>query len=192
MTKTDKNIKRFFDIIFSCIGLLLTGWLILLIILISKLIIRGNGIFKQKRIGQYGKLFVIYKIETIHPREVSKVNIQITFFGKILRKYKIDELPQLWNVLEGTMSFVGPRPDIQGFADLLEGDDKTILNIKPGITGPATLHFRNEEEILQLQDNPETYSREVIWPQKIILNRMYINEYSFFKDIKYLFKTLLR
>lgn len=190
MTTTEKNIKRVFDVFFACIGLLIVGWFILLMAMISKISIKGNGFFKQKRVGQYGKLFTIYKIETIHPDEAKKEIPQITKLGTFIRKYKIDEFPQLWNVLEGTMSFVGPRPDIAGFADELEGEANIILSVKPGITGPATLRFRNEEELLATQENPEAYNKEVIWPQKIALNIQYVQTYRFTKDIQYLYKTL--
>ncbi len=189
MTKTEKNIKRVFDVFFACIGLLLVGWFILLTAITSKIVIGGNGFFKQKRVGQYGKLFTIYKIETIHPKEAKKEKPNISKFGQFIRNYKIDEFPQFWNVLEGTMSFVGPRPDLPGFADELEGEAKIILSVKPGITGPATLHFRNEEAILKAEENPEAYNREVIWPQKVMLNIQYVKEYRFIKDIQYLYKT---
>lgn len=157
---------------------------------ISKIVIGGNGFFKQKRVGQYGKLFTIYKIETIHPREATKETQKMSKLGQYLRTYKIDEFPQFWNVLNGTMSFVGPRPDIPGFADNLKGESEIILSVKPGITGPATLHFRNEETLLNGQENPERYNQEVIWRQKVELNIQYVNEYSFTKDICYLYKTL--
>ncbi|WP_046755347.1 sugar transferase [Kordia jejudonensis] len=189
MTKTEKNIKRVFDVFFACVGLVLIGWFILLMILISKIVIGGNGIFKQKRVGQHAKLFTIYKIETIHPEEAKKETPHISRLGTYIRKYKIDEFPQLWNVLQGTMSFVGPRPDIVGFADQLEGEAKIILTVKPGITGPATVHFRNEEAILKAQENPEIYNKEVIWPQKVARNIRYVKEYRFMKDIHYIFKT---
>lgn len=190
MTATEKNIKRVFDVFFASIGLFILGWFILLMAIISKIDINGNGFFKQKRVGQHGNLFTIYKIETIHPEEVKKESPHITRFGQFIRKYKIDEFPQLWNVLKGTMSFVGPRPDISGFADKLKGEATLILSVKPGITGPATLHFRNEEELLQAQVNPEVYNKEIIWPQKVALNIQYVKEYRFTKDIQYLYKTL--
>ena len=189
MTKIEKNTKRIFDIFFACIGLLVLGWFILLMAFISKIVIGGGGFFKQKRVGQNGMLFTIYKIETIHPKEAIKENPGISKLGQFLRNYKIDEFPQFWNVLEGTMSFVGPRPDLPGFADELEGEAKIILSVKPGITGPATLYFRNEQIILKTQINPKAYNREVIWPQKIKLNIQYVKEYHFIKDIQYLYKT---
>lgn len=190
MTTTEKNIKRFFDVFFACIGLVAVGWFTLIMIVISKVFIGGNGIFRQKRVGQYGKLFTIYKIETIHPKEAIQNKPHVSKLGQWMRNAKVDELPQLWNVLEGTMSFVGPRPDIEGFADTLQGEEAIILTVKPGITGPATLYFRNEEALLKTQEDQETYNKEVIWPQKVALNIKYVNEYSFKKDIQYLVKTI--
>lgn len=191
MTNTEKNIKRLFDVFFACIGLIVLGWFILIMILVSKIGIGGNGVFKQKRVGQYGKLFTIYKIETIHPKETKKENPQILKLGKWLRNSKIDEFPQLWNVLIGTMSLVGPRPDLPGFADKLEGESEIILSVKPGITGPASLFFKNEEEILKKQLKPIQYNKEVIWPRKVEINKEYIKKYSFIKDIQYILKTIL-
>jgi lipopolysaccharide/colanic/teichoic acid biosynthesis glycosyltransferase len=107
-----------------------------------------------------------------------------------LRTAKIDELPQLLNVLVGQMSFVGPRPDVPGFADALVGAERVILSVRPGITGPATLRFRNEEEILSLQSDPEAYNREVIFPEKVRLNRQYVESYSFWADLKYIYLTV--
>lgn len=190
MTRVEKNIKRVFDVFFSSIGLILLGWLILLIAIISKIFIKGNGFFTQKRVGQYGKLIIVFKIETIHPEEAKKENPYITKLGRFIRKIKIDEFPQLFNILEGTMSFVGPRPDVLGFADKLVGEQRIILNVKPGITGPATVYFRNEEKLLNEHKNPQKYNKEIIWPQKVAMNMSYVNEYSFKKDLYYLIKTL--
>jgi lipopolysaccharide/colanic/teichoic acid biosynthesis glycosyltransferase len=119
------------------------------------------------------------------------IDKRITPIGKILRKYKLDELPQLWNVLTGTMSFVGPRPDVRGYADTLTGEDRVILSIKPGITGPASLYFRNEEELLAKVENPSKYNDEVIWPLKVKINREYIEHYKFIQDIQYILATVL-
>ena len=115
---------------------------------------------------------------------------RITPLGKLFRKTKIDELPQLLNVLVGDMSLVGPRPDVPGFADKLEGEDRIILSVRPGITGPATLKYRNEEEILAAQEDPERYNLEVIYPDKIKINREYVEHYSFAKDLRYILHTL--
>lgn len=191
MTGTEKNIKRLFDIFFATLGLIVLGWFIALLALISKIVIKGDGFFKQKRVGQHGNLFTIYKIETIYTKEQKKENSQITKLGAFMRKHKIDELPQLYNVLIGDMSFVGPRPDISGFADELKGESKIILSVKPGITGPATLFFRNEEKLLSSQKNPQRYNKEIIWPKKVALNIKYIKEYSLTKDFQFLYSTLL-
>ena len=145
MTLIEKNIKRAFDIFFSFFGLLLFGWFILLTALVSKIFITGCWFFTQQRVGQYGEVFNISKIATIHLNESRKNTPRITKMGRFIRKVKIDEFPQFWNVLVGEMSFVGPRPDVSGYADKLEGEERIVLNVRPGITGPATLRFRKEE-----------------------------------------------
>lgn len=158
---------------------------------------RKNGFFIQERVGQNGKLFKVIKIRTM--REGSTFNTvvttshdpRITPLGKLFRKTKIDELPQLINVLRGHMSFVGPRPDVPGFADQLAGEDRIILSIRPGITGPATLKYRNEEEILAAQPDPERYNQEVIFPDKVRINREYVENYRFWNDIKYILQTVI-
>jgi len=116
---------------------------------------------------------------------------RITPLGSLLRRTKIDELPQLWNVLLGDMSFVGPRPDVPGFADILQGEEREMLSIRPGITGPATLKYRDEEELLAAQDDPEGYNRDVIWPDKVKINLNYIRNWSLGRDIGYIVKTVL-
>ena len=116
---------------------------------------------------------------------------RITVSGAFFRKWKIDELPQLVNILLGQMSFVGPRPDVPGYADRLQGEDRIILSIRPGITGPAQLAYKNEEEILANQDNAVKYNDEIIWPDKVRINREYIGDYSFFKDFYYIWKTIV-
>lgn len=189
-------IKRLFDIIVSLIGLVLTGWLILLVFALSSIDTRKNGFFTQQRVGKEGRLFRVIKIRTM--RDLPDIDTtvtqdndpRITRLGRFWRKTKIDELPQLINVLLGQMSFVGPRPDVPGFADRLTGPDRIILTIRPGITGPATLRFRNEECLLAQQEDPEAYNREVIWPEKVRLNREYIKNYSFRRDLTYIWQTL--
>jgi lipopolysaccharide/colanic/teichoic acid biosynthesis glycosyltransferase len=116
---------------------------------------------------------------------------RITTSGAFFRKTKIDELPQLFNVLFGSMSFVGPRPDVAGFADMLEGEDRIILSVRPGITGPASLKYKDEEILLSSQDNPEYYNKNVIWKDKVQINKKYVSEWSFKKDIIYIIKTIL-
>ncbi len=117
---------------------------------------------------------------------------RITPTGKILRKWKIDELPQLWNILVGDMSFVGPRPDVPGYLDKLQGQDADIATLRPGITGPATLKYRNEEEILSKVENQQDYNDRVIWPDKVRINKKYLENWSFHKDIAYIKRTFFR
>jgi lipopolysaccharide/colanic/teichoic acid biosynthesis glycosyltransferase len=116
---------------------------------------------------------------------------RITRLGRLWRKTKIDELPQLINVLKGDMSFVGPRPDVPGYADRLEGEDRIVLSVRPGITGPATLKYRNEENLLAEQENPRQYNDEVLWPDKVRLNREYVRNWSFGTDFRYIWKTIV-
>ncbi|MGD9212852.1 MAG: sugar transferase [Desulfobacteraceae bacterium] len=196
MNKLQRILKRGFDICLSLLGLAAFGWLILICWVISTLDTKQNGLFLQERIGRQGKIFKIIKIRTMRPIKgvtsvvTTRQDPRITHIGAILRKFKLDELPQLINIFVGQMSFVGPRPDVAGFADLLQGEDRIILTIRPGITGPASLAFRNEEELLADCDEPEIYNREVIFPAKVKMNYQYIKEYSFSKDIKYIADTL--
>ena len=176
--------------------MILTGWIIVLAYIAASIDTRKSGFFTQTRIGKNGKFFTVIKIRTmsyipsINTTVTTTHDPRITPLGRFFRKAKIDELPQLINVFFGHMSFVGPRPDVPGFADKLSGDDRIILSVRPGITGPATLKYKNEEEILAAQDDPEKYNREIIFPDKVRLNREYIENYSFVKDIKYIFQTI--
>ena len=156
----------------------------------------GPAIFKQTRIGRHGKPFTMYKFRTMTVNHSgSSVSVagesRITPLGAVLRKYKIDELPELWNVLKADMSFVGPRPDVPGYADALTGDDREVLLLRPGITGPASLKYRNEEEILAAVDNPQIYNDTIIFPDKVRINRYYLHNYSFVSDIKMILCTVL-
>jgi lipopolysaccharide/colanic/teichoic acid biosynthesis glycosyltransferase len=180
LSSSQQFLKRSFDVLLSV--LLLCGFLVPLVLLIGVF-----GIFKQQRIGKNGTVFTIYKLETLKETEVGMVPKR---FGNFLRKFKIDEWPQLFNVLVGSMSFVGPRPDIQGYADRLLGDDRIILSVKPGITGPATLKYKNEEQLLSKQDNPLAYNDKVLWPDKVKINKTYVKEWSFRKDLLYIWKTI--
>lgn len=171
------------------------------ILFITALLIRlkmpgGPVIFKQKRVGQHGRLFTMYKFRSMTvSHSGSSVSVKgenrITPFGAKLRKYKLDELPELWNVLIGDMSFVGPRPDVPGYADKLEGENRRILLLKPGITGPASLKYRNEEELLAEQDDPQKYNDEVLFPDKVRINIEYLDNWSFLYDIKIIIYTVL-
>ena len=190
-------LKRFFDILASFFGLLIL-WPVLVIvaILVKVKMPGGPAFFCQKRVGKDGKLFTCHKFRTmVVAHNGSSVSVsgdsRITPFGATLRHYKLDELPELWDVLIGNMSFVGPRPDVPGYADKLEGDDRVVLKLRPGITGPATLKYRNEEELLAQVDDPQRYNDEVIWPDKVKLNLYYLQHYSFWMDLKLIFATVL-
>jgi len=191
------RIKRFFDLSLSIFGLLMTWWIILIAWIIAAFETKSNGFFLQKRVGRNGKLFNVLKIKTMKKVEEIDTNItsandmRITKFGKFFRKTKIDELPQLWNVLIGDMSFVGPRPDVPGYADKLEKDDRIILSIRPGITGPASIKYKNEEEILAKQKNPKWYNDNIIWPDKVRINKEYIKNWSLKSDVKYIIRTII-
>lgn len=190
-------IKFIFDRVASLIGLIiLLPVLVIIAICIKIKMPNGPIIFQQKRVGLHGKLFTMYKFRTMTVgHNGSSISVagesRITPLGAILRKYKLDELPELWNVLIGDMSFVGPRPDVPGYADVLSGENRDVLKLRPGITGPASLKYRDEEEILAKQDNPIQYNDEVIFPDKVRINRYYLHHYSFIKDIQMIFCTVL-
>ncbi len=194
----DRLIKRSFDIFVSAFGLLALWWLILITWILAAIDTKANGFFTQKRVGRDGKLFRAIKIRTMRavPGIVTTATTandpRITHFGSLLRRTKLDELPQLFNVLVGQMSFVGPRPDVPGFADQLMGEDRIILAVRPGITGPATLAFRDEETLLASQAEPERYNREVIFPEKVRINREYVTRYRFTNDIRYIIQTIIK
>ena len=189
--------KYIFDRMAALLGLLLIWWLLIVVAVLIKVKMPGGpAIFKQTRIGRHGKPFTIFKFRTMTVGHGgSSVSVagesRITPLGAVLRKYKIDELPELWNVLVGDMSFVGPRPDVPGYADRLQGDDREVLELRPGITGPASLKYRNEEELLAVVDNPQEYNDTVIYPDKVRINRYYLHNYSFISDIKMILCTVL-
>ena len=190
------RVKRTFDFMLALFGLLATWWIIVFAWLAASIDTRSNGFFIQQRVGKHGKVFHVIKIKTMRPLAnftstvTQRGDPRITPLGAFFRRTKIDELPQLWNVLIGDMSFVGPRPDVPGFADKLQGQERAMLSICPGITGPATLKYRNEEQLLTEQADPEAYNRDVIWPDKVKINLDYINNWSLIKDLKYIFQTV--
>jgi lipopolysaccharide/colanic/teichoic acid biosynthesis glycosyltransferase len=189
-------IKRGFDLAAAAAGLVLTFWIIGIAWLLAKFDTGDTGFFRQVRVGRYGRHFRTLKIRTMRHSNTFTTNVttaedpRITRLGRFWRRTKIDELPQLINVLFGQMSFVGPRPDVPGFADRLTGADRIILSIRPGITGPATLEYRDEEALLASVDDPEAYNRDVIFPDKVRLNREYMANWSFWKDIRYILATI--
>ena len=193
-------LKYLFDRLVSLIGLLILWPVFIIVAILIKLKMPGGPVlFVQNRVGRHGKLFKVHKFRSMTMRKETDAvtgvaaaeTERITPLGEKLRKYKLDELPELWDVLIGEMSFVGPRPDIPGYADQLQGEDREILKLRPGITGPASLKYRNEEDILASVDNPQKYNDEIIYPDKVRLNRYYLHHYSFIKDIQMIFCTVL-
>ncbi|MEH6456388.1 MAG: sugar transferase [Cocleimonas sp.] len=197
MTFKDRVFKRSFDISLSSLGLFFALPMIVTAWCISAVETRSNGFYTQSRIGLGGCMFKVIKIKTMKntsgPRSsiTSESASEITRSGYFFRKYKVDELPQLWNVLLGDMSFVGPRPDVPGYADEVEGENKLLLSIRPGITGPASLKYKNEEMILKKKTDPKKYNDEVIWPDKVKINVDYVKNYSFMSDLRYIIRTVV-
>lgn len=153
-----------------------------------------NGWFSQTRIGRHGKPFKVYKLRSLKGRNhqsVTEMKAAETSFGRWLRKTKLDELPQLFNVLLGTMSWVGPRPDIPGYADRLEGEDRILLQLLPGVTGPATLKYKHEDQLLLQQQDPNVYNDTVIWPDKVAINKRYLEDWSLNKDVRCLWRSVV-
>lgn len=190
--------KFLFDRIVSFLGLLFLWPVLLIVAILIKIKMPGGPVFfTQKRVGRNGELFTMYKFRSMTvAHSGSSVSVagesRITPFGAKIRKYKLDELPELWNVMIGDMSFVGPRPDVPGYADKLQGEDRLILKLRPGITGPASLKYANEEEILAKVADPQRYNDEVIFPDKVRINLDYYHNHSFWGDIKLIFQTVFR
>jgi len=193
-TLRQRLVKRAFDLVVAVSLLALTGPIILLATVAARLDTRQPGIFAQQRVGMHGRLFTVYKIRTMHAWGPSTVttsaDVRVTRLGRWLRTFKIDELPQLVNVVRGEMSLVGPRPDVPGFADLLRGGERVVLAVRPGITGPATLHYRHEEGLLASAADPESFNRDVVYPAKVRMNVDYVRNYSLRSDFHYLRCTL--
>ena len=204
-------LKYIFDRVVSFLGLLLL-WPVLVIvaILVKAKMPGGPAFFVQKRVGKGGKLFKCHKFRTMTVKHNgSTVSVagdsRITPLGAKLRHWKLDELPELWDVLIGNMSFVGPRPDVPGYADKLQGDDRDVLKLRPGITGPATLKYRLEDEMISeyvaqkqkeddsrsMQEIAVEYNDNVIYPDKVRINCYYYRHYSFVKDIQMILCTVL-
>ncbi|ODS89317.1 MAG: glycosyl transferase [Chryseobacterium sp. SCN 40-13] len=189
--------KRIFDIFFSALGILLFSPLFIIIGIFVLLDSKGGMLFSQERIGKNGSVFKVLKFRTMHPNSFDKGTLtignkdpRVTSVGYYLRNYKLDELPQLFNVLMGDMSFVGPRPEVEKYTRLYNDEQKRVLSVKPGITDYASIKFRNESEILAKSNDPEeTYIQEIM-PEKLRLNMKYIDNQSVFKDIAIIFNTL--
>lgn len=192
-----KRGKRLFDVTVAATSLT-TLMVPLLALGIAIYVIDGKPVFfRQARVGRRGRLFRTLKFRTMRQRSDLGSSVttgndpRVTPLGKQLRRFKLDELPQLWNVLVGDMSFVGPRPDVEGYADRLTGEERRILEVRPGITGPATLKYRNEEEILASVDDPQRYNDDVIYPDKVRINLKYLETVSFGYDLKCIARTLM-
>ena len=196
LTRRQAVVKRGFDLLIAIPALLLCLFPMLVLAAALRLSSAGPGLFRQRRIGRQGKPFTCIKFRSMRLNSESEGTVtkrgdrRITGIGRVLRRTKLDELPQLWNVLLGRMSFVGPRPDVAGYADRLEGEQRAILTLRPGITGPATLFFRNEEELLAKATHPQRYNDEVIWPTKVRLNLEYARTWSFWRDVGYILVTV--
>ncbi|PJJ10945.1 lipopolysaccharide/colanic/teichoic acid biosynthesis glycosyltransferase [Flavobacterium sp. 1] len=182
------TIKRFFDILFAALALIFFFWLLVPAWFIAIIDTRTNGIFTQVRIGQYGKRFKIYKLRTMQVDQ-NLEGLQVSRLGQLLRNFKLDELPQLINVLRGEMSIVGPRPDVEGYYDLLEGENRKILELKPGLTCLASLKYYDEYALLNEQSNPLGYNDNVVFPDKVKMNLEYYEHQSFFSDLKIIVAT---
>jgi|SaaInlStandDraft_4_1057021.scaffolds.fasta_scaffold39526_2 lipopolysaccharide/colanic/teichoic acid biosynthesis glycosyltransferase len=197
LSMSQRIAKRLFDIIFSLLLLLTLLPLLILIWILLSVFMRENGFFFQQRVGRGGQLFNIIKFKTMknisgyESTITSLDDIRITKIGYFFRQTKIDELPQLWNVLIGQMSFVGPRPDVPDYADKLSGSDRMILLVRPGITGPAQIFYSNEGEILSKQKNIKKYNDSVIWPNKVRINLKYVNNQTFWGDVRYIWRTIV-
>jgi len=193
ITPAQLQVKRIFDFSLALVLLPLI-FIPLVVLLLGAAIDVGNfGWFRQLRVGQDGQLFYMFKLRTLKAgkHSLGALDDHASAYGRFLRRSKLDELPQLFNVLLGDMSFVGPRPDAQGFADVLTGDDRVILKVKPGVTGPATLKYKNEEEILAMQSKPESYNRTIIWPDKVEINKKYVYNWNFYLDLNYILQSLI-
>ncbi len=201
MSKSSLFIKYMFDKTAALLGIVVLFPVLLIIFVIHKVVMpKGKFLFTQERIGQYGKPFNIYKIRSMREDSDKQNNAfvttandeRITPFGRWLRRTKIDEIVELINVLKGEMSFVGPRPDVAGYADKLQGSARKILELRPGITGPASLKYINEEELLAKADDPKKYNDEVIYPDKVKINLEYYHDRTFWGDIKIILNTIFR
>jgi len=178
-------LKRIFDFTIASLSLILFFWVILICIFVASIDTKSFGLYFQERIGQQGKPFTIFKIKSMNDK-----TRHVSSFGMFLRQSKIDELPQIFNILLGQMSFVGPRPDIPGYYDKLVGEERKILKLKPGLTSEASLKYANEEELLNKQENPLLYNDKVIFPDKVKMNLDYYYNRCFFVDLRLIFRTV--
>jgi lipopolysaccharide/colanic/teichoic acid biosynthesis glycosyltransferase len=195
MTKIQKVQKRIFDIIVSSAGLLVLWPVILITWWIAGRETHSTGFFIQERVGRNAEVFNVIKLRTMKVTQTggtitARNDARITPWGAFFRRWKLDELPQLWNVLKGDMSFVGPRPDVPGYLDMLKGADKILWSLRPGITGPASLKYKDEEDILEKIEDAKEYNDSVIWPDKVKINIAYLDDWSLINDINFIIKTI--
>lgn len=195
-TSRQRTVKRSFDLLVALPALAILTPVIVGAAVAARFDTGQSGLFAQQRVGMHGHLVTVYKIRTMRGGGESTVttgaDVRVTTLGRWLRSFKIDELPQLINVVRGDMSLVGPRPDVPGFADLLTGEERVVLSVRPGITGPASLRFRHEESLLATAADPEAYNRDVVYPAKVQINMAYVRDYSLLKDLRYLAQTVLQ
>ncbi len=189
--------KRLFDIVCSFFGLVILSPLFIFLSLWVGLSSRGGVFYKQQRVGLNGRDFTLYKFRSMVTGSDKKGLLtvggkdnRITKAGYFIRKYKLDELPQLFNVLKGDMSFVGPRPEVRKYVDMYSEEQRRVLSVRPGITDIASMKYRNENDLLAKAENPEQYYIDVIMPDKLALNLNYIDTRNFFRDIKLIFRTI--
>ena len=189
--------KRLFDIVCSFFGLLFLSWLFVFVALWVGLSSRGGVFYRQRRVGRCNRDFTIYKFRSMRVNSDSQGLLtiggrdgRITKAGVFIRKYKLDELPQLFNVLRGDMSFVGPRPEVRKYVELYTEEQKKVLTVRPGITSLSSIKYRNENEILSRSDNPEQYYIDVIMQDKLAIELDYLEQRSLLTDIKVIFQTI--
>lgn len=191
------RMKRAFDLFVSIPALLTVGWLVPVLAWLARRDTGESGIFSQERVGQHGQLFRIYKIRTMRSVEgvtttaTASGDIRITRLGSQLRRFKLDELPQLWNVVRGDMSLVGPRPDVLGYYDRLDPPWEVLLTLRPGVTSPTALRYRNEEDLLDEADDPDWYNDNVLFPAKVEENMQYLDSWSLWQDVRCLAATVV-
>jgi len=195
MTAFESFLKRSFDLVASTSGLFLLWPIIVICVSVAWRDCGVSGIYRQRRVGRFGQTFDVLKIRTMRSDSIGPTvtvanDERITGSGKFFRRYKLDELPQLWNVFLGEMSLVGPRPDVPGYADKLSSEERALLALRPGITGPATIKYRNEELLLAGESDPVTYNDRVLYPDKVRINLMYLQNYRFIDDIRYILMTI--
>jgi lipopolysaccharide/colanic/teichoic acid biosynthesis glycosyltransferase len=196
LSRRQRATKRAFDVVVAGVALVVFSPVIAVCWVVARIDTRASGVFRQRRIGLDGQPFEVMKLRTM--RQVRGLtstvttadDSRITRSGAMMRSFKFDELPQLVNVLRGEMSLVGPRPDVPGFADALVGEDRILLTVRPGITSPAAVAYRHEEQLLAQASDPEAYNRDIIWPDKVRINRAYVENYSFLSDLRCLADTV--